>query len=976
MQITLTHFFFEMTLCLSVFYALYLILPEKSEQDNLTFLLFSALAAITLPLFSFSADKTFRFFCEEELIQTVYHGSFALMPLSISYSGNIIVTFQDILGFIYLLGFGFFAFKKLDKWVRAKKMSEFLTSKNNFNYWNGASVFSSLYNWSQDDKKSSRNLKNSSKPSSFSQLPTVFMEFLSLVFWFHPLILLYQKEFYKNTKRLLNADSTLQHTKLEKTFSYVKTMAMIPFVFSFLALFSFGFAKELPFTSNFTEAEEAATNWINEPIFDLDKAQKGTVLDWGTIDLPVANIGIEAPRIQNYQTTMLNRPYFKEIKDAELKFYKEGTKQRIIKLEAIFNSPDFAQPLRAVGRKEFQKYVSAVSSQREVTIIIKLETEAGEKWMSALAITRYAKMYTDDLDIFAFTGNNSSLNYILNTSNPHFLVEKASINVEEEDAIYTVKWGKLEIILEKYANPNVYRAYVELDLEMAQKNIGNTIEVLKNGSTRSINGLGFRRFDVINKSKEDFIRYNLKEITETYIVNLDESKLKDYEPGTYFRIELETEDITINSIELRITNPFQPYLPKLSAKPISDDPAEFSFQIINVPDRKTILKADTLLAENQRNLEMYSDRNRYDIVHIPDFKTNRRLLSVDDFIWWNEEGKELEDRSLIFKLREYNAYIGKAVGLFWGDLLANANAIDLTRKDIITNQNSPLILQVGKEKLELIEFEMVIRRGEEEPEIYFIKRKNNEFRLPDLTEIDIKTGIYFQKIVIKADKELQYFPVNFAFNISNELSDYKLVINEVPAGGTPSDTLTNKRDSFAFAWKNRSLKGIISDISGFNENYVRFLGDVKNPTLSIDFSSQKINTQGGIYFMNAELRRRYKYSYRSKFETMPSYRFGLGSERKLNAFIVSEVKAKNASDEAIISGDIAVLKAATVRDLADFLEEQFGVYIYVVADVEGAYYFSIDVSSIEAATQQLEADYGLQLILGNYPVRFIDVSFL
>ena len=128
--------------------------------------------------------------------------------------------------------------------------------------------------------------------------------------------------------------------------------------------------------------------------------------------------------------------------------------------------------------------------------------------------------------------------------------------------------------------------------------------------------------------------------------------------------------------------------------------------------------------------------------------------------------------------------------------------------------------------------------------------------------------------------------------------------------------------------------------------------------------------------MNADLRRRYKYSYRSKFETMPSYRFGLGAKSKLNAFIISEKKAKNASDTAVVSEGIATLEAATVSDLADFLEKQFGVYIYVVVDVEEAYYFSIDVSSIEAATQQLEADYGLQLILGNYPVRFIDVSFL
>ncbi len=980
MQVTLTQFTFEMTLCLSVFYVIYRILPQKLEKDNLLFLLLTACSAVLLPLLSFSADNTFRFFYKEELTQTVYNSFFASIPLSVSYSGNIIITFQDILSFFYLLGFGFFAFKKIDSWSHTNEMIKpsvsSKTSKNKSSFWYNTAIFSQIYHGSEEGIRAFYKKENRFTSFFFSKFPTLIIEFFSLIFWFHPFTYLYRKEFYSNTHKMINKTSISQSQIPEHLSSYIKTTAAVPFLFSFLALFSFDFSKELPFALGIIDTNEAITSWVNKPIFDLDKTQKGTVLDWGRIDLPIVKIGNDALETQRYLTTMMNRPYFKEIKDAELKFYHEGTKQRIIKLEAIFNSPDFEQPLRAVGRKEFQKYVNAISSQREVTVIIKLETEFGEKWMSALAITRYAKLYIDKPEITALIGDNSYIDYVLDTSSPHFLVEKASINVEEEDAIYTVKWGELEIILEKYANPNMYRAYIELDLETAQKNIGNTIEVLKNGSTRSIDGLAFMRYDAIKDKSDAPNWFRFEEINPTYAVILDEKDLDTYEPGTFFRIGLETEDITINSVELRITDPFEPYYPKLSAKNISDDPAEFAFQIINVPDRKTTLKADTLLTENQRNLEMYSDRSRYDIVHIPGFKTNRRLLSADDFIWWHEEGKELENRSLIFKLREYNDYIGQSVGLFWGEIFANPNGINLTRKDIIDNQNFPLVLRVGKDELEIIEFEMIVRRGEEEPEIHFIKRKNGEIRLPDLSEIDIKTGIFIQKIVIQSENDLEYFPINFSFNVGNELSSYDLSIEEVTHGGVAFDTLINKRDSFSFKWENRTLKGVISDMTRFNENYIRLHGNIKNPTLNIDYSSPKINTRSGIYFLNAELRRRYQYSYRSKFETLPSYRMGLGSESKLNAFTVSQQKAENSSDEATIIDGIAVLESATVDDLARFIEEQFGVYIYVVVDVGESYYFSLDISSIEAVTQQLEADYGLQLIHGNYPVRFIDVSFL
>ena len=446
MQVTLTQFLFEMTLCLGVFYVLYKILPQRLEKDNLVYLLLVTCSSILIPLFSFSADDTFRFFYSEELNQTVYNGFFATIPFSVSYSGNIIITFQDILSLFYLLGFGFFAFKKVDNWVRASEKMNFLVtmnrSINQSTFWYKTSLFSQTFQESGDVKPSFN--RKGENPISFPpfKIPTFLIELFSLIFWFHPFIYFYRKEFYLNTHQMINRISTKDGETSEKFPFYIKTTAVIPFLFSFLALFSFDFSKELPFAEGVSEKDELITGWINQPIFDLDKTQKGTVLDWGTIDLPIANIGINAPETQNYRTTMMNRPYFKEIKDAELKFYFEGTKQRIVKLEAIFNSPDFEQPLRAVGRKEFKRYVSAISSQREVTIVIKIETEFGEKWMSALAITRYAKLYTDSPEILAFTGGNSYINYLLDSSSPHFLVEKASIDVEEEDAIYTVKWGE------------------------------------------------------------------------------------------------------------------------------------------------------------------------------------------------------------------------------------------------------------------------------------------------------------------------------------------------------------------------------------------------------------------------------------------------------------------------------------------------------------------------------------------------------
>ena len=270
---------------------------------------------------------------------------------------------------------------------------------------------------------------------------------------------------------------------------------------------------------------------------------------------------------------------------------------------------------------------------------------------------------------------------------------------------------------------------------------------------------------------------------------------------------------------------------------------------------------------------------------------------------------------------------------------------------------------------------MVIRKGEEEPSIYQIRRDNGEYLLPDLSEIETETSIYFQKITVKEAGEEKFFPVCFAFHIGKEKENYNLKVNK-SEGGTAFDTLQNKRGDYFFAYKNQTLLEIISDISGFKKHYLRTFGKAVNPLLDVEYTSEKINTRNGFGLTVSELRRRYRFSYRYKFETRSSYRLGLGNDIKLDNYLVAPDLAPNPSDEYTQTGENAVLAAATLQDLAEFIEKKFGVFIYVVVTKDDAYYFSLDVSSLDNLISQLENDYGLQLIHGNYPVRFLDVTFL
>jgi len=52
----------------------------------------------------------------------------------------------------------------------------------------------------------------------------------------------------------------------------------------------------------------------------------------------------------------------------------------------------------------------------------------------------------------------------------------------------------------------------------------------------------------------------------------------------------------------------------------------FNFQVIIPDEAKTILKIDTTLAKNKSIVKMYGNPKKYQIIHIPNFKTRTRSI--------------------------------------------------------------------------------------------------------------------------------------------------------------------------------------------------------------------------------------------------------------------------------------------------------------------------------------------------------------
>lgn len=966
MDFTLSRYIFELTVCTVAFGTLLYVFHQSSIRQNPWLTWFAVVLSVLLPAFNFSAHP---------MTEEVY-GRIAAWSAAVTYSGNFILMPRDFLGLLYLLGFAYFAFVKADAWVKTEQLllhyagryqSDTITSLTS-----ALTLYTSLYTQVDNLKAKDFSLitRTAAASRSTSKFALFIVEIIFLLFWWHPVLRAFDSEFKKNCAAAVIAEEQQKPNRERMPYA---VMLLISGLLMFL--FSFNQLNRFSIFDGIMKADARFNTFAYTPLFDLQKTRKGTVLDWGSVDLPVQRLSYDKRQPMTCQVKMMNRPYFKEIKDADIKLYKDGEKQRLINIEAVITGPDFEKRLRAVGREEFKKYVAAVASQREVTIVLRLETEFGETWVTALALTRYARMYLDHAAIADLLGENSLFNFQLQKESPYYRTENASLDKEEEEAVYQIKWGEMNILLEKYANPNVYRGWLETDLKVFEAQSGAEIQILKNGESQNITKFSLRRYDAVPDASE--LLYEQPEsTTETYAVRIEESKLRDCAPGTHFTFYIRIDDIEINTADLQIIDPYKPYYPLSSAARVPTDAAEFTYQVINLPGRSTILKTDTLAEENRKFLEIYNDRSRYEIIHVPDFVTGRRLVIADDFIWWEGEEKNLREEIPFLYLPEYTAHIGQPVGLLWGDLFANTNSPMLSREDIRRNARRPLRLQINGKEVPMTEFEMVVRRGEEEPQIHRIKRKKGEFMLPDFTETEVETSIFLQKIIVKTETGRRWLPVNFAFHIGSEPTDFSLSAEEVTPGGVRFDTLVTRPDTFSFAYQNHTLREVLSAITGYSEHYFRVFGPERNPTLNIAYHSDKINNYHGKALLIGQLRRRYRFSFQDKFETLSSYRLGVGSESKLNNFALSAEKSLQTSPQAVQNGAYEVLEAATLQDLRAFLEKKFNIYVYVVSGADSAYYFSLDTSSLEAVIEQLKNDYGLLLIHGNYPVRFLDIRFL
>lgn len=230
------------------------------------------------------------------------------------------------------------------------------------------------------------------------------------------------------------------------------------------------------------------------------------------------------------------------------------------------------------------------------------------------------------------------------------------------------------------------------------------------------------------------------------------------------------DSVALSNVVIYVKDPNQAYRPP-KYPTFNGDNGVYSYQLVGGL-KKTLLKADTTVESNKRLVAAYRDKNKFDIMHIPGYRTKNRYIKPTDSFWPEDEIDNTVNLSKT-EFKPFYLYPEIAVEsesscfLKWGKM--NGSPISMSNSVELFNQNinSPLDINVPNQKVHVVHFEMLVA-----PDIGLtIKYICDNIQQPEVQEVLKKvenhTTVYLQNFMVKDDAgNLFYFPVTYAILVA------------------------------------------------------------------------------------------------------------------------------------------------------------------------------------------------------------------
>ena len=345
---------------------------------------------------------------------------------------------------------------------------------------------------------------------------------------------------------------------------------------------------------------------------------------------------------------------------------------------------------------------------------------------------------------------------------------KLNIESPSEESQILLKWGRIEIPLLKYANPEVYRGALKISLPDFWDNVGYPIQLLNKGEELEIEIVGINRLPWM---RSDSVWTSYPEIENgllpSSVVTLFRNNVR---PGNYIglRVFSKTKDIRVQSAVIEIEDPAAPYYPEVMVHFPYEVSEVHYFQVIQEPGRRPILRLDTTATESRAIYDLYRENLLYEVVHIPDFKTRHRLITGEEKLFKTKDIRKSvvlsEESTDWVSLPEYVDYVGAK--LYWGEMEASPSSRNMSLSTFKQNLSIPLDLWAEDTPLCVHSFQLIINSEAHYPVMYVSDDLTYPALQKALLQIQSSSTVYFTEIIVEDKQGKRYwFPQEFAFNV-------------------------------------------------------------------------------------------------------------------------------------------------------------------------------------------------------------------
>lgn len=726
-------------------------------------------------------------------------------------------------------------------------------------------------------------------------------------------------------------------------------------------LFSLNVSSYLPGTAHLRYANQEFTRMAHQPFIQVaDLPDEPTAyIKWGIQRLRLAPF----EEGKTLRTEILHlTPNLRYLLPAvEFQVFNEGKALPHKTWEAAVLVPGASQARTFTQPQQFWSYLQGLPDAADLSIYLKVQDEEDQIWIAAATISPDGQVYQPEIGIRTLVPQLSTLRW----SVPVVLQQ-----TESSEAEFVLIWGELQIPLNKYANPDVYTGYVELDRTTFLKQIGNHIQILQGSEKLEIEelNLSFSEPGTWTWSSRENQILDIRQKNQAVIGNKDLEQIRDdLQNGDWLVLRGRAGNLYLNTVNIQISDPHSLFQPTISFHPLQEEMPLYDFQVISGVGGKSTLRLDTTLASNEKVLNLYRDPERYDIIHIPGFKTYRRLLTYDSEGFYIQAAKKypLEEWFYEMRIPTLHTKMDHLYKLVWGDLMAAPSSNIYSYEEFQESTASDLQVFLAGEELPIKKCVVVVSPKLGDPDFAILEGNISEELRQLLAKKPIapETSLLFSSMVTEKDGQSYMLPTGFVIQVGQERQtfSYQLQMEEVVANGP----FTQHEDpgEGTYNYQGIDLPNLIAILTEHRTSRMEFIDLPPDVRLSVHFSGAGFSQSRAYEHMLNALQKKYHFRLERNELNRSHWKLQVVDPDRLEPNMLEPGVEVFERVRVFEEKGYHLLTDFSLRELAGYIEDQYGEIIEPWPHSYGkkGFVFGLDFGDFSEFQRQLENEFGLRL---------------